>query len=70
VLLGAADLPDPRVLLLPHLAGVVGEGGHEPPLLLLEHVPQPVELVGRLDELAVDVELDLLGRAVPDADGL
>ena len=66
----AADLPDPVVGLAPHLLEVVEDRHHQ--------IRRHVELLGdgaspvgdgRVQDLAVDVELELGRRLVADADG-
>src|SRR5882724_8965177 len=59
-----AFLPDPFVGLPPEPAGGLAEPGEEARLGAVELAAAADELAGRLDQLAVDVELELAGRAV------
>src|ERR1700733_2906372 len=64
----AACLPDPLVGLVPVLTQPVGGRGDRAPDVV-GHVPDVlVESVDRIDDLAVDVELELVGGVVADAD--
>ena len=63
----AAHLPDARVLLAPAARRRVGELGHEA-LDLRVQLAEPLAVeVERVEQLAVDVELDLVPGAVADA---
>jgi hypothetical protein len=64
-----ADLPDPLVRLVPGGARLVGHRLQELPVLGGEVVAVEDQLVRRLQQLAVDVELALRRGAVADADG-
>ncbi len=66
VLLAAARLPDALVDLVPVLAQPVDDPPHVRPGLVEDRPAVLVEQVDRVDQLAVDVELALVGRAVAD----
>ena len=66
MLAAAARLPDPLVGLVPVLADPVHDPYDRDPGVVVERRSVLVVEVERVDELAVDVELELLGRAVAD----
>src|SRR6185503_14339157 len=64
----APHLPDPLVLVLPAMAGGVGEVDEERAALGLELRDELREPGGGVEQLAVDVDLALGPRTVPDPD--
>ena len=63
----AAHLPDPFVDVLPAQHRPVGDVREERAELRVDLDPQLRDLSRRVDQLAVDVELGLVPRAVADA---
>src|SRR4029453_11420001 len=70
VLPAAGGLPDPLVGLVPVLADPVGELGELDPAGMADPDAVAVGEVDRVQRPAVDVELELVGGAVADADRL
>jgi hypothetical protein len=66
VLAAAAGLPDALIGLVPVLADPVGELGELRPAGMADPDAVPVGEVARVQQLAVDVELELVGGAVAD----
>ena len=66
----AAGLPDALVGLVPVVAQPVGELGELDPAGMADPQPTPVGQPDRVQQLTVDVELELIGGAVADADRL
>src|SRR5206468_9418267 len=58
-----AHLPDAVVRACPHLSDVVGEPGQELPQARLDPTTVSVEEPGRVEDLAVNVQLELKGGA-------
>ena len=65
----AAHLPDPLVGLAPDVLEAVEQAAAERPGVVQRREPAGARLVQRVEDLAVDVELELRARRVADADG-
>ena len=65
----AAHLPDPGVGLAPDLAHEVGHLANPPSRVRVEAATSRDVEPGRLQVIAIDVELDLVRSAVADANG-
>src|SRR5262249_37917467 len=66
--LAAADLPDALVGALPVRAHPVDQPAHVAPQVVRDRLTVLVEQIDRVEQLAVDVELELGDRAVADPD--